>query len=54
MTERQPFHARCNGCGHVWPAAYAPLPLAQFAKLLKAAWCPMGCEAKVYVDDGRG
>ena len=43
------LNARCGKCGCVWIVANLPLPLDRVARLAKAAACPNGCEAKVYV-----
>jgi hypothetical protein len=47
MTEqRKPFWAKCPTCAHCWPAAYAPLEVEIFARLVKKAACPMCGETK--------
>ena len=40
-----PFWARCE-CGHTWVAAYAPMDLAKFAKVVGRATCPKCAETK--------
>ncbi len=40
-----PLEAHCSTCGHVWPVAYMPMPVAQLAELAGAARCPKGCTA---------
>ena len=37
---------RCAQCGHVWPAAYLPMPLATAAGMLKRIGCPCCGELK--------
>lgn len=54
---RTPFWAKCTvpTCGHIWPAAYLPMPIDIFARLAKAA-CPMCGSKKAVVakqDGGR-
>lgn len=38
-----PFWAKCGseGCGHIWVAAYYPMPLYVFADTLRSAVCPL-------------
>jgi hypothetical protein len=38
--ERHPAHVRCAPCGHVWIAAYTPMELGAFARVLKSVTCP--------------
>jgi hypothetical protein len=38
---RKPFWAKCPSCSHCWPAAYAPMEVALFAKTVMRAACPM-------------
>lgn len=35
-----PFWARCRACDHRWIAAYVPMNITTFAKLVKTARCP--------------
>lgn len=47
MDDRKPVNLRCTKCGHIWTAAHTPMPLAEFAKAMKAVTCPAcGAEPK--------
>lgn len=50
-VQREPFNVRCAGCEHVWTAAYTPLPIETFGKLLKGLCCPMcgGDSTKIFL-----
>lgn len=37
---RKPFWVKCLSCGHVWAAAYAPMEMGAFGKLLASTRCP--------------
>jgi len=37
---RKPFWVKCPPCGHVWAAAYAPMEMGAFGRLLAATRCP--------------
>jgi hypothetical protein len=53
--ERKPFWAKCEPCGHIWPAAYLPMTVATFAVVATGLHCPMCGGGKVLVakqDDG--
>jgi rubredoxin len=54
MSVRQPQHARCDTCGHVFVAVYLPMELRKYAQILKALHCPLcGADSKkVFVSDG--
>lgn len=39
--ERKPFWVKCPSCSHHWIAAYMPLPVDTFAKLMERAACPI-------------
>lgn len=41
MTDRAPFLVRCGKCGHVWPAAYLPMPVPEFVRATRNLRCPM-------------
>lgn len=44
---RTEFRVHCGGCGHEWVAAWLPMGLDTFAKVLKRAACPScGADAK--------
>jgi Zn finger protein HypA/HybF involved in hydrogenase expression len=46
-TERKPFWAKCQECGHIWPCAYTPMMMTAMAKLLKGLCCPScGADSK--------
>ena len=45
METKQPINVRCQECSHEWVAAYLPMDMAKFAKLMKSAHCPM-CGSK--------
>jgi Zn finger protein HypA/HybF involved in hydrogenase expression len=38
--ERRPMHVRCKPCGHVWVAAYLPMPADTFVKVVGRLMCP--------------
>ena len=38
--KREPFNVICGGCEHIWTAAYTPMEMGVFAKLLKGVRCP--------------
>jgi hypothetical protein len=44
MTERrtpeQPFWAHCKVCGWAWVAAYVPMAIGLFARVVKGQVCP--------------
>jgi hypothetical protein len=47
--------AKCDTCGHCWPAAYYPLELDALARVLKNCACPRGCGSRPVLakqDDG--
>lgn len=47
--------AKCDRCGHCWPAAYYPINLSAMARVLKGVACPKGCEGSPILakqDDG--
>jgi Zn finger protein HypA/HybF involved in hydrogenase expression len=47
MTPKQPFGARCIKCGHTWTAAFLPMEMATFARLVGALHCPAcGADSK--------
>ena len=44
MTQPTPIQAMtvsCEPCGHRWVAAYLPMPVDTWVKILRAARCPM-------------
>lgn len=41
MSERKPFRLRCKKWDHGWTAAYYPMELGLFARVVRAARCPM-------------
>lgn len=43
---KQPAHAHCQACGHVWVFAHVPCPLSVFVRQLKRAICPKCGETK--------
>lgn len=45
MTEeRKPFFVQCSKCKHCWPAAYYPMEVSAWARIVMKAICPMcGC-----------
>lgn len=56
--EKKPFWAKCTGCNHCWPVAYAPMELATFAKIAlnSSKNCPMCGATKIVVakqDNGK-
>ncbi|MDP2322511.1 MAG: hypothetical protein Q8N51_00585 [Gammaproteobacteria bacterium] len=38
---RTPLRVRCHLCSHSWIAAYVPMELVLFVKLVKGLRCPM-------------
>lgn len=48
--ERTPVYLRCARDDHQWIAAWLPMELGKFARLLKKATCPMcGKTDQVYM-----
>ena len=41
LPPEHPFDVRCGACEHKWSAAYIPMELGNFAKLIKGLSCPM-------------
>lgn len=39
-VQRTPFNVRCQPCGHVWTAAWLPMPLRDCASMLMGIRCP--------------
>lgn len=44
--ERQPVFLECRPCGHTWIAAWLPMPVSDFARLMKRAACPKCAQRK--------
>lgn len=48
--------AKCEACGHCWPAAYYPIDMADLARVIKCCTaCPKGCKGAPVLakqDDG--
>ena len=48
--ERKPFLVKCDPCWHTWIAAYTPIPVDAFLRVMKGLCCPMcGAGAKQIV-----
>lgn len=45
MKIENAVYGRCK-CGHVWAVVYLPLPLAEAAKAMSRATCPMCANKK--------
>lgn len=52
-ADLQPVILHCEGCQHEWPAAYLPLSLDGFARLLTDARCPACASQVVHFRDPR-
>jgi DNA-directed RNA polymerase subunit M/transcription elongation factor TFIIS len=47
---QQPVFLQCKPCGFAWIGAYLPMPMGDFARLLKRATCPKcGQRKQVYL-----
>ena len=44
--DRQPVYLQCRACDHTWIAAWLPMSVEKFARLLKRATCPQCGETK--------
>lgn len=60
MTEptepRQPVSVRCEVCEHKWVAAYLPLEISKYVRIMRGMRCPM-CAANakhIYLSDVKG
>lgn len=38
--DRQPVYLKCRPCGYTWVAAHVPMPVRDFARLMRRAACP--------------
>lgn len=38
---KEPFWVKCSKCRHIWIAAYAPMEMAAFARVVGKVCCPM-------------
>jgi hypothetical protein len=41
LERRTPVYLHCRPCDHQWIAAWLPMEMGKFARLMKKATCPM-------------
>lgn len=49
LKRTRPMAVQCSLCEHQWVALYLPMPLDQAADMMKAARCPKGCNAQIFM-----
>lgn len=52
LERNRPMTVKCGLCDHQWVALYLPMPIDQAADMMKAARCPKGCNAPIFMAKG--